>query len=183
MLQATIVTTRDELLQIHQLNQDNIRKNLNAEEQIREGFVSWLYPLKLLEQMHNLAPAIIIKNGDKVIAYALATLMEASPFHSDLETMFHNLKQVQYKGRSLFSYRFYCMGQICVAKEYRGKGLVNNLYQKHKEIYSSFYEFILTEISTKNLRSIKAHEKIGFTTIYTYKDAMDEWNVVIWDWN
>ena len=133
--------------------------------------------------MHTLAPAIIVKNENKVIAYALVTPIEARSFHPDLEKMFRSLEQVQYKGKSLFSYRFYCMGQICIAKEYRGMGLVNSLYQKHKEIYSPSYEFILTEISTNNIRSIKAHEKIGFITIYSYKDNMDEWNVVIWDWN
>jgi ribosomal protein S18 acetylase RimI-like enzyme len=74
------------------------------------------------------------------------------------------------------------MGQICVAKEFRGKGIVNMLYQKHKEMYSAQYDFILTEISTSNKRSLKAHEKIGFQFIYTYSDKMDEWNVVIWNW-
>jgi ribosomal protein S18 acetylase RimI-like enzyme len=74
------------------------------------------------------------------------------------------------------------MGQICVDKAYRGKGLVNMLYQKHREIYSSRFDFILTEISTANIRSIKAHEKLGFQSIHTYTDAMDEWRVVIWNW-
>lgn len=74
------------------------------------------------------------------------------------------------------------MGQICVAKEFRGEGLVKMLYQKHKEVYSSEYDFILTEISTSNHRSLKVHAKIGFQTIYTYRDQLDEWNLVIWDW-
>lgn len=57
------------------------------------------------------------------------------------------------------------MAQICVDRNYSGKGLVNMLYQKHKEVYSFHYDFILTEISTSNYRSIKAHEKIGFQSI------------------
>jgi RimJ/RimL family protein N-acetyltransferase len=74
------------------------------------------------------------------------------------------------------------MGQICVDKNYRGKGLVQELYNKHKEIYSTKYQLLITEVSTANIRSQKAHEKVGFTTIHTYKDAMDEWNVVVWEW-
>jgi ribosomal protein S18 acetylase RimI-like enzyme len=182
MLTATIVTTKDELLQIHKLNQQNIKCNVDEGEQAREGFVSWLYPPVLLQQMHELAPTIIVKDDDKVVGYALTTLKESSRFHPDLETMFRNLETVEYKDRALFSYRFYCMGQICIAKEYRGKGIVNMLYQKHKEMYSAQHDFILTEISTSNRRSIKAHEKIGFTSIYTYRDTMDEWSVVIWNW-
>lgn len=182
MLVATQVTTEEELQQIHALNQQNLKQNISAEERAQEGFVSWLYSLDLLKQMHQLAPSIIVKDNDKVVGYALTTLPEARVFHHDLEEMFQGLETVAYKGQPLFSYRFYCMGQICIDKSYRGQGLVNSLYQKHKEVYSPQYDFLLTEISVRNPRSQKAHEKVGFRTIHTRTDAMDEWNVVVWEW-
>jgi ribosomal protein S18 acetylase RimI-like enzyme len=182
MLKATIVTTDDELLQVHHLNQQNLKQNLDEDARRQEGFVTWLYSLDLLKKMHQLSPGIIVRDKEKVIAYALTTPKESKTFHSDLEILFHNLETVQYKNKPLSSYHFYCMGQICVAKEYRGKGIVNMLYQKHKEAYSELYDFLLTEISTSNHRSLKAHEKIGFKSIYTYRDSVDEWDVVIWDW-
>lgn len=182
MLKVTVVTTENELMQIHQLNQQNLKSNLDAEAQKREGFVTWLYPTELLMKMHQLSPGVIVKDEERVVAYALTTLRSAKKFHNDLQTMFDNLQAVRYNDRPLTSYSFYCMGQICVAKEYRGKGIVNMLYQKHKEVYGNQYDFLLTEISTANPRSMKAHERIGFKTIYTYPDAIDEWNVVIWDW-
>lgn len=182
MYNITTVTTKDELLQIHELNQKNLKQNLTVQEQNEEGFVTWLYSVALLEQMHQLAPGIIVKEEEQVVGYALTTLKEAGAFHPDLQIMFQHLEQVSYNGTLLFSCRFYCMGQICIAKGHRGKGLIKSLYEKHKEVYSPHYEFILTEISTGNLRSQKAHKKIGFTTIHTYRDATDEWNVVVWDW-
>ena len=182
MLQITTVSGREELEQIHQLSHLNLRQNTSADEQELEGFVTWLYSIELLEQMHKLAPSIIAKDEDRVVAYALTTLKESSSFHPDLQDMFQNLSTVSYKNQSLSSHHFYCMGQICVAKEYRGKGIVKDLYQKHKEIYGNKYSFILTEISTRNHRSLKAHERIGFKTIHTHRDAMDEWNVVLWNW-
>ncbi len=65
MLEATIVTTNDELIQIHQLNQLNLKQNLPEKEMIGEGFVSWLYSMTLLEQMHKLAPSVIKKKKKK----------------------------------------------------------------------------------------------------------------------
>lgn len=183
MLKATMVTTENELVQIYRLSQQNLKQHLDKSIQQKEGFVTWLYSIELLQKMHRLSPSIIVKDEDRVVAYALTTLKESKAFHPDLETMFRNLESVQYKNKPLSSYRFYCMGQICVAKEYRSKGIVAMLYQKHKEVYGRQYDFLLTEISTSNLRSLKAHEKIGFQTIYTYKDAMDEWDVVVWNWN
>jgi ribosomal protein S18 acetylase RimI-like enzyme len=173
MLEATIVATDDELLQVHHLNQQNLKQNLDKESLELEGFVNWLYSLELLKKMYRLSPSIIIKEERKVIGYALTTLKESEAFHPDLEIMFHNLETVQYKSKPLSSYHFYCMGQICVAKGYRGKGIVNMLYQKHKEVYSGLYDFLLTEISTGNHRSLKAHRKIGFKSIYTYSDSVD----------
>jgi GNAT superfamily N-acetyltransferase len=182
MLKAALVRSEEELLQIHQLNQQNLKSNLDARVQQSEGFVTWLYSLTLLKQMHHLSPSVVIKDGNKVVAYALTTLKESRLFHADLEIMFRNLENARYQDRPLSSYNFYCMGQICVAREYRGKGLVSLLYQKHKEEYGSQFDFLLTEISTSNARSLKAHEKTGFKSIYTYSDAMDEWSVVLWEW-
>ena len=182
MLQPTLVTNKDELVQIHKLNQKNLKQNLTLAEQKEQGFITWLYSIELLEKMHELAPSVVVKDGDVVAGYALTTLKESASFHPDFHAMFEKLASVQYRGKPLYSYSLYCMGQLCVAKEYRGKGIVEMLYQKHKELYSTEYDFILTEISTRNYRSIKAHEKVGFRSIHRYTDEMDEWDVVVWNW-
>ena len=182
MLYATIVSTETELEQIQRLNQQNLKNNISREEQEWEGFVSWSYSLDLLKKMHQQAPSIIVKDGDEVIGYALVTLLEASDFHKDLQTMISNLRSVQYNGKSLMLYRFYLMGQVCIQKEYRGKGVFNLLYQQHKNVYGKEYELLVTEIVADNKRSLRAHKKIGFDIIHTYPDGNQEWNVVVWSW-
>jgi ribosomal protein S18 acetylase RimI-like enzyme len=182
MLQASLVNTRDQLKQIHDLNQKNLKTHLSATEQREQGFLSWSYSLKLLQQMNDLASSVIVTDNDQLAGYALTALPESRRFHTELDLMFKGFEELEYKEKPIWSYRFYCMGQICIAKEYRGMGIVPMLYYKHKENYSSQYDFILTEISTRNVRSIKAHEKIGFQTIYHHRDHLDEWAVVIWDW-
>ena len=182
MLLATTVSSRKELEQIHVLNQQNLKHNISAEEQVQEGFVSWHYSLELLEKMHRLAPSIIVKDGENVVGYALVTLKEACSFHKDLEMMLAKLEPVKYNGRSLMLYDFYLMGQVCVHKDYRGKGVFDLLYQQHKNMYSKDYELLITEIAASNTRSIRAHEKVGFKMIYTYHDNKDTWNVVAWNW-
>ncbi len=96
--------------------------------------------------------------------------------------MISHTDQLYYNNRLLSSYNYYVMGQICVAKNYRGKGLVNIMYQHHKKLFQHLYDFVITDISTSNQRSVRAHEKAGFKTIHTYHDAMDQWNVVLWTW-
>ena len=183
MLYATEVTTEDELAQVNKLNQLYHKVNLTKLEQAEEGFLSWLYPVSLLQQMHNIAPSIIVKDDENVVGYALVTTIESGRFHHDLRVMIDNIETLTYKDKTLSSYSYYIMGQVCIDKDYRGKGIFSMLFQKHKEIYKGKYKLLVTEISTRNLRSQKAHEKVGFTTIHTYNDALDEWNVVAWDWS
>lgn len=96
--------------------------------------------------------------------------------------MFQNLDAIIYQDRPLAAQPFYVMGQICIAKGYRGKGLFDVLYEKHKEVFQHQYPFVLTDISARNVRSLRAHQRIGFKTINTYRDELDDWSVVLWDW-
>jgi GNAT superfamily N-acetyltransferase len=182
MLYATEVNTTDELLQIHELNRQNLKGNISLEEQELQGFVTWLYPITLLQHLHDLAPSIIVKDNEKVVGYALVTPVEAGEFHPDLQVMIENLDTLEYYGKPLSEYNYYIMGQVCIHKDYRGRGIFNLLFQKHRELYKEEYDLLITEISTSNYRSQKAHEKVGFQTIHTYSDDLDEWNVVVWDW-
>ena len=182
MLYTTTVKTEKELEEIQHLNQQNLKNNLSSEEIAKEGFVSWFYPLELLKNMHQLAASVIVKEEGEVVAYALATLKEASAFHNDLRIMIENLRSVIYKNRPLLLYHFYVMGQVCIRKDHRGKGVFSLLFQEHKKVYGPEYDLLVTEISTGNKRSLKAHEKVGFRNIHTYRDELDEWSVVVWDW-
>ncbi len=179
---ATIVTTDDELEQIAQLSHKNLRAKISEVQQKQQGFITWEYSFQLLKQMNDLCAHVIVKDKNIVVGYALVALKEASVFHKDLDTMMHHLATLQYKSKSLQQYKFYVMGQICVDENYRGKSVFQLLYQHHKKLFENSFDFIVTEISTGNMCSIHAHEKIGFKIIHTYRDTLDEWNVVLWDW-
>ena len=160
MLHATEVTTQQELLEINKLNQKNLKINLSKEDQEEQGFVTWLYDISLLKQIAKLAPGIIVKDDDTVVGYALVTPVKACSFHPDLQRMIDNIKTINYKGKPLSSYAYYIMGQVCIDKNYRGKGIFPMLFKKLKELYSGKYELLVTEISTKNYRSLKHMKKL-----------------------
>ena len=183
MLYATSVTAVDELQQILDLQKQNHIKNIDNNEMQSQGFVTMRHSIEVLQKMHDLSPSVIIKDDDKVVAYALVMLRACRQLFPPLEPMFAVFDQLTWKNKPLNGYSFYAMGQICVAKEYRGRGLFDMLYQKHKELFQPTYDFIITEVSTRNHRSMRAHERLGFKTIKIYRDELDEWAVVIWDWN
>jgi ribosomal protein S18 acetylase RimI-like enzyme len=182
MIYATTVGTKDELQQILELQRKNLKQHIPAHEKDEQGFLTMPFNMDMLEKFHAIAPTVIIKDEDHVVAYAIVVLQEGRQSYPDLEPMFVNLEKLTWKEKQLHDYNFYVMGQICVDKAYRSKGLFDMLYQKHKEIYGHQFDFIVTEISTSNHRSLKAHRRVGFVTINTFRDALDEWDVVLWDW-
>ena len=76
MLHSTLTSTQKELQQILQLQQQNLRQHVDEAQMKSQGFVTLQHDLKILQQMHELAPSVIIKDHDQVVAYALTMLRE-----------------------------------------------------------------------------------------------------------
>lgn len=182
MYTTTLVSSKTEIEQIIALSSLNRKGVVLDKEKPTEGFITWEYSFELLQKMNIIAPSVIVKYNDQVVGYALAALKDVAPFHPDLSIMINKLDSISYKNKSLMYYKYYIMGQVCIAKEHRNKGLFSKMYQFHKKIYQNDFELLLTEISISNPRSLNAHIKVGFKIIHTFQDKLDEWNVVLWDW-
>jgi GNAT superfamily N-acetyltransferase len=182
MLTPAFVTTTGELDQIAHLSAANLVTNLTAAEKEREGFVTWPYTPESLRILHSVTPSILVKDGDQVVGYAIVLTRECAAVYPPLEEAMPYFGTVPYQGKSLLDYRVYFMGQICVHPDYRGKGVFGLLYDFHRQQLFPRYEMLITEISTANPRSLRAHQRTGFVIVDTRRDEMDEWDLVVWDW-
>ncbi|MBC7849719.1 MAG: GNAT family N-acetyltransferase [Chitinophagaceae bacterium] len=184
MVHATTVASEHELHQILDLQKQNLKQFLGETEKQEQGFVTMSFTIPMLKALHEMAPSVIVKNDrNELLAYAIVFLQEGRAFYPEMEPIFRNFERVNWKEKIFSSYNYYIMGQICVAKEARGTGAFDMLYQKHKELYQQKYDCVVTEIATSNHRSLNAHKRVGFQTLSTHTDEYDEWNVVVWDWS
>jgi hypothetical protein len=183
MLTAKLVATESEIEQIAALSTANLSTNISAETKAKEGFVSWVYTPGTLKTLHAIAPSVIVMDGPTLAGYALTLTPECLETYPAAIPTYEHASTLLYNGRLLGEQRFYLMGQICIAEPYRGQGLVNTLYQGHRRFYSPRYSLLLTEISTANPRSLKAHQRVGFHIINTHHDPAGHWDVVLWDWS
>lgn len=183
MIVSKAVSTEDELQQILQLQQQYLAGRNSSEEEKEQGFVTVHHTIEKLKQLHALSPSVIVKDDERVIAYALVMLIQAGSLIPELKSMFAMLETLSWKGKPLQQYSYYVMGQVCVDKPYRGQGVFQMLYDKHKELMQPSYDFVVTEIATRNTRSIHAHEKVGFELLHRFKDEREEWDMVLWDWS
>ncbi len=183
MIVYTTCNSQADLSGILKLQKANLANALTAEEIQSQGFVTVSHQLKDLENLNSIEKHVIAKDDDEVIAYLLA-MTPASKFDLPiLIPMFEVFGKIRWMTELVSDFNYLVVGQVCVSKNYRGQSILDQCYAKYKECYRDKYEFAITEIDAKNLRSLKAHERIGFKDIHRYKaENGTEWIIVLWDW-
>ena len=183
MIIYTTSATEKELLGILALQKANLAAGLTIDEIQSQGFVTVMHSYEQLKKINDFEKHIIAKDNDTVIAYLLA-MTEQSRFEIPvLAPMFNLFAKISLAGKSVSSYNYIVVGQVCVDKQYRGTGILDNCYAAYKNNFKKNYDFAITEIVSTNLRSLNAHKRIGFTEIHRYIASDNtEWSIVAWDW-
>jgi len=183
MIVYTTAKTDNDVRQIIELQKSNLPQNLTKEQKNSQGFVTVVHSYETLKKMNDAEASIIAKDDEKVIGYLLAMTNEAKSDFPVLIPMFKAFDEVVYNGKKISSFNYIVVGQVCIADGYRGKGILDDCYNAYKNHFRNKYDFAITEIHKTNLRSIKAHARIGFELAHRYKDPNgDEWEIVILDW-
>jgi ribosomal protein S18 acetylase RimI-like enzyme len=181
-IEYTTARTPDELRQILDLQARNHSSTVSPEVMASQGFVTVRHDAAVLTQMNATAPAVIAKAGDQVVGYALVMPRQFASDVPELLSMFEMMETMAWGDRPLRSNpRWFVMGQVCVAEGYRGRGIFDGLYRTMGERYRDRYDFTITEVAARNLRSLRAHERVGFRTLHTYPDPAtgEVWHVVV----
>jgi ribosomal protein S18 acetylase RimI-like enzyme len=178
----TRVSEFEELTGIRDLQVQNLRKNIDADTAMSQGFLTAEYTLEYLKAMHDASPSIIAKDGDKVVGYALVATKEVRNGHDLMADLFNVIDTKSYKGQLLKEVNYVVVGQLCVGEGYRGQGLVKRLYDHFRDCLAAEYEYLITDVAQANVRSLNAHKKSGFQVIDTLVYAGIGWDIVLWDW-
>ena len=163
----------EELEQILTLQQQNLPKNITTEEGEKEGFVTVEHTMDILKAMNDVCGHIIAVDDGTVVGYALCMHPKFADEIEVLKPMFKELDEVMGNSRN-----YMAMGQICVAKSHRGKGIFRNLYLAMKNKLPEEFDTIITEVDGKNKRSLDAHAAIGFKTLKVYYSGDKEWHII-----
>src|SRR5262245_15668489 len=135
---------------------------VSTEVQAREGFVFAEHTLALLKRMAAQAPQAIALSNDHVVGYCLSLPLSLQGELPSLAPMFEQFSRCTYRGKPLAEYRYIVGGQVCVDREYRGQRLMARLYGHLRTSVNGTFDLCVTEIATRNIVSVRAHEKMGF---------------------
>lgn len=180
----TTVQSEADIRGILALQQKNLKKNLSPEQIESQGFVTVEHKFPVLKAMNEAQPSVIAKDGDQVVGYCLAMLPKFRNDVPEIMSLFDTIDEIEFEGRPLKEFNYVVMGQVCVGDGYRSIGLFDGMYQQLKKELSDKFAMCITDISSRNVRSQKAHTRIGFQNIKDFYDAQlnETWRVVLWDW-
>ncbi len=183
MLHFKPATTIIELEGILSLQAANLERNITIKTLESQGFVTVNHDFELLQRMNNLEAHIIGKDAEIVGAYCLAMVRAMRNEVPVLVPMFEMIDQQYYQGQAVKEMNYIVVGQVCVGEAYRAMGNFDALYTAYKAFLSPRYECCITEIATRNQRSIRAHQRVGFELLHRFVAPNgEEWDIVIWKW-
>lgn len=182
MITYQLAATDQDLQGILTLQKQNLPTQLNPQETESQGFVTVNHTFALLKSMNDTAASIIAKDGNEVVGYNIAMTKAFAKDIPVLVPMFKIMDHLTFKGQSLKDINYIVCGQVCVAKAYRGQGIFDGMYQAYRQHYKEQFPLILTEIATRNTRSLKAHKRVGFEIVYSYDAPQERWEIVQWAW-
>ena len=80
--------------------------------------------------------------------------------------MIKRFPSLTFDGKTITTENSFQYGPICIDKNYRGKGLINQIFEQMRLQLKEEYPISLTFINAANIPSTKAHtEKLGWKII------------------
>ncbi|MDL2211619.1 hypothetical protein LJB88_01955 [Erysipelotrichaceae bacterium OttesenSCG-928-M19] len=152
--QATIADIDD----IFKLQQRYHVATINEEDK-KDGFVTTLFTKEqlqaLIEQENGIS--IAVDNDGKIVGYAMAGSWDYWSEWPLFQYMIEDLKNVTYDNEQMSIENSYQYGPICLAKEVRNQGIMEELFNYSLSTMADRYPYMITFVNTINPRSYEAH--------------------------
>jgi len=169
-------TSDNELHQILEIQKRALKGNVSLSEQKEQGYITVPHTFEILKKMNDACAHILAIDGVQVVGYALV-MLESFRFEMDVLTPMFETADKLLPGKNYLT-----MGQICIDKPYRGKGVFKGLYNYYQSELSENFDCLFTEVATSNTRSLNAHLAVGFKILHTQTTDGTSWEMVCWDW-
>ena len=138
------------------LQSANFIANLSAAER-REGFLSAQFtPEQTAQIAADLGTMLAVVDG-RIAGFLCAFRNEFETGSPVIAKMMEAYDRLNFEGKPLRSFRSYIYGPVCIAREYRRRGLLRGLYQAQKEDLAGQFDIGVAFVARNNPHSLSAH--------------------------
>ncbi len=157
--------TQEDFPQLLALQQQYLVTNLSEEEK-KDGFVTTLFTEIQLKQILDENGMFVALDQDKIVGYVFAASWSFFSQWPIFPFMSARFPQLSYNGKTITTENSFQYGPVCIDKDYRGKNILQLLFEQVQVNLQSRYPFGATFINKKNPRSFHAHTtKLPLTVI------------------
>jgi predicted GNAT superfamily acetyltransferase len=147
------------------LQSANYIANISVQER-EQGFLSAQFTLEQTAQIAQDLGTIVAVVDDQIVGFVCAFRNEFETGSPVIAKMLESYDRFMFEAKPLRTFRSYIYGPVCVAREYRGQGLLRGLYEAQKRDLAGQFEIGVAFVSRSNPHSLDAHVKgLGMTEV------------------
>jgi hypothetical protein len=151
------------------LQSANYIANLSAHER-EQGFLSGQFTPEQTAQIAKDLGTIVAVMDDQIVGFVCAFRNEFETGSPVIAKMLESYDRMIFEGSALSSFRSYIYGPVCLARDFRGRGLLRGLYEAQKKDLAGQFEIGVAFVSRSNPHSLDAHVKgLGMTEVSDFE--------------
>lgn len=153
------------------------------EEDKKDGFITTAFTKEQMKDLIEIEQGLFIAVKDEVIvAYVMSASWNFWSRWPMFAHMIKDLPNLEYLGQKLSINNSYQYGPVCVDKGYRGKKILENLFEFARVNMSKKYPILVTFINKINKRSFEMHKrKIGLEVIKEFSFNNNHYYELVYD--
>ncbi|MEO5788815.1 GNAT family acetyltransferase [Gelidibacter sp.] len=162
----TRIGTQDDIKGILSLQEKYLYRNLTDQER-EKGFVTTPFTIPQIEEIIQQNGIFIAENEDDgIIAYAFAGSWSNFEQWEIFIYIVSRFPQLSFHGNHITTENSFQYGPVCIDERYRGRGLLNQIFEEMRLEFLKKYPISITFINKINVISEKAHtKKLGWEII------------------
>ncbi|MGL3001625.1 N-acetyltransferase family protein [Flavobacterium sp. RSSB_23] len=175
--------TEEDIPGIVALHKANLVVNLTEVEK-QGGFVTTALTVAQIQTVIQHHGLFIAKNEDAIIGFIFAADWEFFTQWPIFEYMIQLFPSFSFKNFDVTTTNSFQYGPICIDKNYRGQGIITELFEYMRIQMKEKYPLSLTFINKTNIPSYKAHtEKLAWEVIDEFHFNNNSYYVLAYDMN
>lgn len=173
--------TEEDIPGIVALHKANLVVNLTEVEK-QGGFVTTALTVAQIQTVIHQHGLFIAKNEDAIIGFIFAADWEFFTQWPIFEYMIQLFPSLSFKNFEVTTTNSFQYGPICIDKNYRGQGIITELFEYMRIQMKEKYPLSLTFINKANIPSYKAHtEKLTWEVIDEFHFNNNSYYVLAYD--
>lgn len=164
---------------IIRLQQQNTPGQL-SEAEMRQGFIVSQMDEPRLDAINQALGILVAMDGAQLAGFVCLVPTSLQPRHPVVEAMLATFAHQQFGGKSLEQQRVFVYGPVCISNEWRGKGLLRQLFEAVKSHAREDYDTGAAFINDLNPHSLAAHVKgLGMTVLTPFNCDQQTYQLVV----